>query len=1050
MLLSIALISTCLTSSLNDDEYSLLAIKALTTSASNGILAQNWSQGTSYCSWVGVTCGKKHPRVTALDLFNMDLQGTIAKEMGNLSFLTYLDVSNNSFYGQIPDEIGNLRRLRVLKMAFNHFNGRIPLSFGTLTNLERLNLSGNSFFGNVPWSIFNLSSLYEVDVYSNQLSGNLPPTLCQNSLKKLEILRLSYNQFGGHIPTSIGSCAQLKKLFLYSNSFTGSIPVEIGNLSKIQTLSLARNNLTGSIPSSISNLSDLVILVLKDNTIQGGLPSEIGRLSNLEVLELAQNRIDGELPHSVFNLSRLQTVSVGQNELSGNLPSFIDKGLPNLEQLFLSNNQLTGEIPTSISNLSRLNTLSLFNNSFTGKIPTNLGNLRLLKLLDVAANHFTNDLSIPEQDFLTSLTSCNQLSFIQFAVNPITGMLPKSIGSINLSASVDSFVAYSCKLKGSIPDEIGNLSSLIAFTVGFNELTGMIPEAIQRLSNMQAFEVYGNKLQGPIPHGFCNLKNLYLVTVWDNNLSGTLPTCLGTLPMLQIIEAENNSLNSHIPSTFFFNKVIRRIDLSNNFFDGQLPKEISSMESLRDLLLYGNKLSGMIPTTIGNLPSLSVLALSNNKFSGIIPDSFANLTALEYLDLSSNHLSGSIPKSLETLLYLDYFNVSFNELSGKIPDGGIFVNFTAESFKGNKDLCGAYRFLVKACKENITSMSSKNNKSLRYRYILPPIAFVVVAATTVLIFLACRTKKSSFSALTNLHLHLTHERISYYEIVRATSNFNDENIIGQGGYGLVYKGVFSDGRIYAIKVFNLDMHRALRSFETECRIIRSIRHRNLVKVITSYSNLDMKALVMAYMPNGNLDKWLYSHELPLSIYQRLQIMEDVAHAIDYLHQGYSSPITHCDLKPSNILLDEDMVAHVGDFGIAKFLTEDQRVAQTKTLGTIGYMAPEYGSSGIVSTMVDVYSYGILLMETFTRKKPTNEMFTGELSLTKWASESYPDAIMQIADATLLNVDEELIIARYKKWLKSIIGLSLECTRDIPEARPNMKDVLLRLKKIKAS
>ncbi|KAL3848761.1 hypothetical protein ACJIZ3_010643 [Penstemon smallii] len=177
-------------------------------------------------------------------------------------------------------------------------------------------------------------------------------------------------------------------------------------------------------------------------------------------------------------------------------------------------------------------------------------------------------------------------------------------------------------------------------------------------------------------------------------------------------------------------------------------------------------------------------------------------------------------------------------------------------------------------------------------------------------------------------------------------------------------------------------------------------------------------------------------------------MIDVASAIEYLHQGYSSPIVHCDLKPSNILLDEDMVARVGDFGIAKLLTHDQRMAQTKTLGTIGYMAPEYGSGGLVSTFVDVYSYGILLMETFTKKRPTDELFLGELTIKRWVSESFPNTIMQIVDTELLNKDEEYSVkANIEECLVSIMELAIECATDLPDERPNMKDVHARLKKI---
>lgn len=151
----------------------------------------------------------------------------------------------------------------------------------------------------------------------------------------------------------------------------------------------------------------------------------------------------------------------------------------------------------------------------------------------------------------------------------------------------------------------------------------------------------------------------------------------------------------------------------------------------------------------------------------------------------------------------------------------------------------------------------------------------------------------------------------------------------------------------------MDIEDANKSFDVECHIMSNIRHRNLVKVINSCCNLDIKALVLEYMPNGNLNKWLYSCDSCLDIAQRLDIMMNVACALEYLHHGYPSPIVHCDLKPSNILLDEKMVARVGDFSIAKLFTKDQRISQTKTLGTIGYMAPGKIS---LDYIVNFYSY----------------------------------------------------------------------------------------------
>nr|XP_027096859.1 receptor kinase-like protein Xa21 isoform X2 [Coffea arabica] len=253
--------------------------------------------------------------------------------------------------------------------------------------------------------------------------------------------------------------------------------------------------------------------------------------------------------------------------------------------------------------------------------------------------------------------------------------------------------------------------------------------------------------------------------------------------------------------------------------------------------------------------------------------------------------------------------------------------------------------------------------------------------------------------------------------------------------------------VWAIKVFDLQLECAFKSFDRECEVLSCLRHRNLTKVISACSSPDFKALVLEYMPNGCLEKWLHSNPHFLNIKQRLDVMIDVACGLDYLHYGYSTPIVHCDLKPSNILLDQDMVGHVCDFGIAKLLGDEESVVQTKTLGTFGYIAPEYGLEGLISTSSDVYSFGIILMETFTKRKPKDEMFTEELNLRRWIQESSPDSVIQVIDTDLLHPENKLV-QRKIECISSILQLGLSCTTDASEERINMKEALGALQKIK--
>ncbi|XP_027185099.1 probable LRR receptor-like serine/threonine-protein kinase At3g47570 [Coffea eugenioides] len=291
------------------------------------------------------------------------------------------------------------------------------------------------------------------------------------------------------------------------------------------------------------------------------------------------------------------------------------------------------------------------------------------------------------------------------------------------------------------------------------------------------------------------------------------------------------------------------------------------------------------------------------------------------------------------------------------------------------------------------------------------------------------------------------ERISYFELLQATNGYNKSNLLGTGSFGSVYRGTLDDGRAVAIKVFNLQVDGAFKSFDVECEVLRNLRHRNLTRVISSCSNPDFKALVLEFMPNGSLEKWLYSHNCFLDLMQRLDILIDVACALQYLHCEYATPVIHCDLKPSNVLLDQDMVAHLSDFGLTKLLGEKNSITYTETLATLGYLAPEYGLEGLVSAKCDIYSFGIMIMEVFTRTNPNSEMFGEKLSLKSWVANSIPDRLANVTDANLLKKSDKCIGEKLS-CIASIMKVALGCTMESPKERSNIQDVLVAMKKIK--
>ncbi|XP_058111760.1 probable LRR receptor-like serine/threonine-protein kinase At3g47570 [Magnolia sinica] len=319
---------------------------------------------------------------------------------------------------------------------------------------------------------------------------------------------------------------------------------------------------------------------------------------------------------------------------------------------------------------------------------------------------------------------------------------------------------------------------------------------------------------------------------------------------------------------------LRIIDLADNSFHGMIPEEISQLFRLRHLNLSSNKFTGEIPANLTHCSELEILVLIRNQLTGRIPAELGSLLKLTSLLLSHNSLTGIIPPPLGNLSSLTVLVLSRNSLEGSIPE----------------DLGRLVR-------------------------------------------------------LSTLTIGLN----ELSELYKATDGFSSANLIGGGSFGSVYKGNLDrDGIIIAVKVLNLQQQGATRSFMAECEALRNVRHRNLIKILTCCSSIDYKgnefmALVFEYMPNGSLSKWLHrdGHDQlgrNLNFIQRLNIAIDVANALDYLHHHCQTPIIHRDLKPDNILLDDDMIAHVGDFGLARFLSDVRQTSSVGMKGSTGYIA----------------------------------------------------------------------------------------------------------------
>ncbi|KAL8224620.1 hypothetical protein R6Q59_000439 [Mikania micrantha] len=852
------------------DHLSLLKIKSMIQDPYEALTS--WNKSLHFCDWIGVTCGKRHKRVTYLRLNSYGLEGSLSPHVGNLSFLRGLFLYNNSLQGTIPHEIGRLSRLR---------------------------------------------SLY----------------LYQNKLK-------------GVIPANISGCSNLKYIGIASNELFGSIPKEISYLSKLSFLSLQNNNLTGGISPFLGNISSMEMFGVFGNPLGGSIPDTLSRWEIVSEIYCSHCNLSGTID-PLYNLSLLTYIHCTNNQLTGRLPSAFGGMFPHLVSLLLWGNQLTGPLPSSISNCTRLTNLQMNKNSFRGKLTIDFSKLKYIYFITIGYSNFGSK-EADEMKFVDSLKNCTALQILDLSYCNFVGVIPGSIG--NLSSQLNYLSLEENQLHGSLPISIGNLVGLSSLYLAANHFTGSIPSTIGNLQKLQSLDLHKNQLSGIIPDALGNLSLMIKLSLSSNKLEGVIPSSLGNCHRMLELYIDDNKLNGNIPTKLLqLSSLSITLNLSKNYLFGSLPTEVGDLKMLSNLDLSYNNLSGVITNSLGDCGSLLRLSLKGNLFQGTVPSSFSSLKGLLELDISNNNLSGQIPKFLEQLK-LEHLNLSYNDFEGEVPMLGVFANKNAFFFMGNNRLCGGIVELgLPKCKE-----TKKQGKKLPLFVIVIIILVSSILFTFICLAYFCSKKKRN-NQLSQSSMSRRFSKVSYNQLFKATNGFSEANLIGSGGFSSVYKGILDkdDDRFVAVKVLHLENQGAKRSFLRECEVLQSIRHRNLLKIITSCSSVDFhgndfKALVYEFMPKGSLHDWLHEGgdgtSRRLNLVQITNILMDVASALDYIHNHCLPPVVHGDLKPSNILLDDDMVAHVGDFGLARFLgltTSYQNNDSTGMRGTIGYAAPGY-------------------------------------------------------------------------------------------------------------
>ncbi|KAG7583853.1 Leucine-rich repeat [Arabidopsis suecica] len=728
--------------------------------------------------------------------------------------------------------------------------------------------------------------------------------------------------------------------------------------------------------------------------------------------------------------------------------------LPNLQDLNMGRNHYTGAIPTTLSNVSTLQRLVMEENNLTGSIPLGFGKIPRLQILSLNQNSLGSQ-SFGDLEFLGSLTNCTQLETLYVGENRLAGDLPTSIA--NLSRSLINIYLPMNHISGNIPHDIGNLVSLRSLDLGDNLLTGPLPTSIGKLSELGELSLYSNRMSREIPSSIGNITGLVHLYLFNNSFEGTIPPSLGNCSYLLELWIANNKLSGIIPREIMQIPNLVTLIIEGNSLIGSLPNDVGRLQYLVLLTVGNNNLSGQLPQTLGGCLSLEVIYLQGNSFVGAIPDIKA-LMGVKRVDLSNNNLSGSIPRYLGNFPSLEYLNLSVNKFEGRVPTEGKFQNATIVSVFGNKDLCGGIQELnIKPCPLKEPTMVTKHSSHLKKVAIGVGVGIALLLLLVMASYSLCLLRKRKKNLQTNnptpSTLEAFHEKISYGDLRNATDGFSSSNLIGSGSFGTVFKALLPiENKVVAVKVLNMQRRGAMKSFMAECESLKDIRHRNLVKLLSACSSIDFqgnefRALIYEFMTNGSLDMWLHPEEVEeirrpsrtLTLLERLSISIDVASVLDYLHVYCHEPIAHCDLKPSNVLLDDDLTAHVSDFGLARLLLKFDKdsflnqLSSAGVRGTIGYAAPEYGIGGHPSIHGDVYSFGVLILEMFTGKRPTNVLFEGTFTLHNYVKLALPKRVLDIADESILHCGLRVGFP-VAECLTLVLELGLRCCEESPTNR----------------
>ncbi|XP_062195410.1 probable LRR receptor-like serine/threonine-protein kinase At1g56130 [Phragmites australis] len=870
---------------------------------------------------------------------------------------------------------------------------------------------------------------------------------------------------------NVSTVCHITKLKVYALNVVGQIPAELQNLTYLNNLNLMQNYLTGPLPSFIGKFTAMQYLSVAINPLSGPLPKELGNLTNLISLGISLNNFTGALPSELGNLAKLEQLYFDSSGFSGPFPSTFSK-LKNLKILWASDNDFTGKIPDFIGSLTKLQDLRFQGNSFQGPIPASLSNLTNLTILRIG--DLVNGSS--SLGFISNLTLLNVLILRNCRISD-------NLATVNFSnlAGLTLLDLSFNNITGQIPQSILNLETLGFLFLGNNSLLGSLPD--EKSPSLNNLDFSYNQLSGSFP-SWATQNNLQLNLVANNFVLGRNNN--------SILPSGLNCLQQDIPcfrgSPEYFSVAVdcgsnRSMRGSDNTFYDIDPTNIGAAS----YYVTGRTRWGV--SNVGKFneaPNGSYIIYSSNQFQNALDSELFQTarmspSSLRYYGIGLENGNYTVELQFAEFAYPD--TQTWQSTGRRVFD--IYVqgdlkekNFDVRKTAGGKSYTAVYNRYNATVSKNfleihlfwagkgtcciptqgyygpmISAFSVTPNFTPTVRNGVPKkkskagaIAGIVIGASVLglaaLAGIFMLVQKRRRVALQQEELYNMVGRPNVFrnaELKLATDNFSPQNILGEGGYGTVYKGKLPDGRVIAVKQLSQTSHQGKRQFVTEVATISAVQHRNLVKLYGCCIDSNTHLLVYEYLENRSLDRALFrDSSLNLDWPTRFEIILGIARGLTYLHEESSVRIVHRDIKASNVLLDTDLTPKISDFGLAKLYDEKKTHVSTKIAGTFGYLAPEYAMRGHLTEKADVFAFGVVALETVAGRSNTeNTLEEDKIYLFEWVWELYErDHALGILDPRLEEFDNEEALR--------VIHVALLCTQGSPHQRPPMSRVVAML------